>query len=198
MSNKRRANLKQDLLDAAEKRIDEGGLEALSLRKLASDVGVTTMATYHHFANKKALLVQIAINGFNDLEQRVSEAAEEGASPAEAVGNTMQAYYAFARERPHVYHLMFGLEINEEKMTVPEFKQAAQRGFYAFSHTVKAHMNNCGHVLDEDAVGLSLWAILHGRICLASAGSVLDETRPDAKVKSLLDDAIKDIFHLNP
>ena len=58
MNRKKRSNLKQDLLEAAEKRIHEGGLEALSLRKLASDVGVTTMATYHHFANKKALLVQ--------------------------------------------------------------------------------------------------------------------------------------------
>ena len=90
MNGKRRSNLKQDLLAAAEKRIHEGGLEALSLRKLASDVGVTTMATYHHFANKKALLVQIAINGFNDLERRVSAAVAKADSPADAVDRIMQ------------------------------------------------------------------------------------------------------------
>jgi AcrR family transcriptional regulator len=197
MNRKRRSNLKQDLLEAAEKRIHEGGLEALSLRKLASDVDVTTMATYHHFANKKALLVQVAINGFNDLEQRISTAVAEAESPAGAIDGIMQGYYAFARERPHVYHLMFGQELNREKQTIPEFKQAAQQGLYALSRALKTHMDNSGHETDPDAIGLCLWAVLHGRICLAAEGSVLDDTRPDVEIKNLLDDAIKDIFHIN-
>jgi len=197
MNRKRRSNLKQDLLEAAEKRIHEGGLEALSLRKLASDVGVTTMATYHHFANKKALLVQVAINGFNDFEQRISTAVDGAKSPADAVDRIMQAYYAFARERPHVYHLMFGQEIYKEKQTIPEFKQAAQHGFYVMARAVKIHMDRSGHEIDPDAIGLCLWAILHGRVCLATEGSVLDETRPDVQIKNLLDDAIKDLFHIN-
>ena len=197
MNRKRRSNLKQDLLEAAEKRIHEGGLEALSLRKLAGDVGVTTMATYYHFANKKALLVQVAINGFNDLEQRVSAAVAEAKSPADAVDRIMQGYYAFARERPHVYHLMFGQEINREKQTIPEFKQAAQQGFHVLACAVKTHMDQSGHEVDPDAIGLCLWAILHGRICLAVEGSVLDDTRPEVQIKNLFDDAIKDLFHIN-
>lgn len=197
MNRKRRSNLKQALLEAAEKRIHEGGLEALSLRKLANDVGVTTMATYHHFANKKALLVQIAINGFNDLEQRVAAAVAEAKSPADAVGGIMQGYYAFARERPHVYHLMFGQELNKEKQTIPEFKQAAQRGLGIVAQAAKTHMDQSGHEADLDAIGLCFWAILHGRICLATEGSVLDGTRPDVQTKDLLDDAIKDLFYIN-
>ena len=197
MNRKKRRNLKQDLLEAAEKRIHEGGLEALSLRKLASDVGVTTMATYHHCANKKALLVQIAINGFNDLERRVSAAVAKADSPADAVDRIMQGYYAFARERPHVYHLMFGQEINREKQTIPEFKQAAQQGFHVLASAVKTHMDQRGHEADPDAIGLCLWAILHGRICLAAEGSVLDETRPELEIKNLFDEAIKDLFHIN-
>ncbi len=197
MKRKRRTNLKQDLIEAAEQRIDDGGLNALSLRKLANDVGVTTMASYHHFANKQALLVQVAINGFGDLEQRISQAMEETSTPAEAVDRMMLAYYKFARERPHVYHLMFGQEINEEKQTMPEFKQAAQRGFYILARAIKIHMDQSGHELDSDAVGLCLWAILHGRVCLATEGSVLDDTRPDQKVKNLFDEAIKNLFHIN-
>jgi AcrR family transcriptional regulator len=197
MNRKKRRNLKQDLLKAAEKRIHEGGLEALSLRKLASDVGVTTMATYHHFANKKALLVQVAINGFNDLEQRVSTAVAKAKSPADAVDRIMQGYYAFARERPHVYHLMFGQEMNKEKQTIPEFKQAAQRGLRVVAHAAKTHMDQSGHETDLDAIGLCFWAILHGRICLATEGSVLDNTRPEVQVKNLFDEAIKDLFHIN-
>ena len=196
MNRKTRTNLKQKLLEAAEQRISDHGLNALSLRKLAGDVGVTTMATYHHFANKKALLVQVAIGGFNDLEKRIMLASRQANSPAEAVEKMMEAYFKFARERYHVYHLMFGQEINEEKMTVPEFKQAAQNGFNVFAHAVKTHMDRSGHQLDLDAVGLCFWAILHGRVSLAAEGSVLDGTRPGMKVKNLFDDAIKNLFHI--
>jgi len=196
MNHKTRTNLKQKLLEAAEDRIQEHGLNGLSLRKLANDVGVTTMATYHHFANKKALLVQVAIRGFNDLEARIMAASKKADSPAEAVEFMMLAYYKFARDNSHVYHLMFGQEINEEKMTVPEFRNAAQQGFRAFASAVKIHMDQSGHQLDLDAIGLCFWAILHGRISLATEGSVLDGTRPGTQVKNLFDDAIKDLFHI--
>lgn len=197
MSRKRRANLKQDLLKAAERCIDEGGPGALSLRKLAKDVGVTTMATYHHFANKKDLLVQVAINGFNDLEQRIAKASENGETSAEVVEKVMQAYYKFARERRHAYHLMFGQEMAEARHSIPELKQAAQQGFYVFARIVKSHMDKNGHELNLEAGGMCFWAILHGRVSLAEEGTILDEAKTDGKVKNLIDDAIKNVFHID-
>ena len=42
--------------DAALARIDEDGLEALSMRKLGADLGVEAMSLYNHVKNKDALL----------------------------------------------------------------------------------------------------------------------------------------------
>jgi AcrR family transcriptional regulator len=50
------------VLQAALKLADEGGLDALSMRKLGQELGVEAMAVYYHFANKDEV-----IDGIVDL-----------------------------------------------------------------------------------------------------------------------------------
>ncbi len=54
--------------------LDETGLEALSVRRLAADLGVQAGALYHHFDNKAALLAAVA-----------DEILRRGRRPAEVV-----------------------------------------------------------------------------------------------------------------
>ena len=49
-------NLRQALLDAAERTVRERGVEALSLRELAREVGVSHGAPRRHFPDRQALL----------------------------------------------------------------------------------------------------------------------------------------------
>src|SRR3954447_19923299 len=54
---KSRAPLTRDrVLDAAILLADEGGLESLSMRKLAKSLGVEAMSLYNHVANKGDLV----------------------------------------------------------------------------------------------------------------------------------------------
>jgi len=53
----RRTPLSRDrVIDAALGLVDEGGIEALSMRKLARELGVEAMSLYNHVANKDAIL----------------------------------------------------------------------------------------------------------------------------------------------
>lgn len=56
MAEKRRRLKKDDLLEAALKIVDAEGLEALTMRRLASELGVEAASLYHHVPNKEALL----------------------------------------------------------------------------------------------------------------------------------------------
>jgi len=47
---------RQKILDKAIEILDAEGLEALSMRRLAKELGVEAMALYHHFPNKDAIL----------------------------------------------------------------------------------------------------------------------------------------------
>ena len=53
---------RERVLRAALKLADQGGLDALSMRKLGQDLGVEAMALYYHFANKDEV-----IDGIVDL-----------------------------------------------------------------------------------------------------------------------------------
>jgi AcrR family transcriptional regulator len=68
----RDARLTRDTILAAALRIvDADGVEALSMRKLAADLGVNPMSIYHHVANKAALLgglIELVADGARQVE----------------------------------------------------------------------------------------------------------------------------------
>jgi AcrR family transcriptional regulator len=91
--------------------IDEAGIQNLSLREIARKIGVTTAAPYHHFKDRKALLIQIAIEGYGQL-LRTLEEARAGAKRAEIeIEAETRVYLAFAREHAALYAVMFSGEL---------------------------------------------------------------------------------------
>ena len=60
-------NLRGALLDAAERTVRERGVQALSLRELAREIGVSHGAPRRHFPDRQALLDALAESGFERL-----------------------------------------------------------------------------------------------------------------------------------
>ena len=59
---------RERVLRAAVRLADEGGIESLSMRKLAQDLGVKAMSLYNHVANKDDLLDGIVDIVVNEIE----------------------------------------------------------------------------------------------------------------------------------
>jgi TetR/AcrR family transcriptional regulator, tetracycline repressor protein len=71
-SSEGRARLsKGAVVDRALKLADADGLDALTIRKLAQDLGVTPMALYWHFRSKEELLDGMAEQIWREIEVRV-------------------------------------------------------------------------------------------------------------------------------
>ena len=62
------ANSAGDLLAAAERIVAAEGLDALSVRRVASEVNVTTRAVYSLFGSKDGLVVALGARAYNVLE----------------------------------------------------------------------------------------------------------------------------------
>ena len=60
--------------------IAEVGLNQLLMRKLAETAGVSRTAAYQHFKDKRALLIAIAQDGFDQLKEQTSRI--DGGLPA--------------------------------------------------------------------------------------------------------------------
>src|SRR5690349_4984776 len=74
-------DLRAALLDRAGNVLRERGSDALSLRELARDIGVSPGAPSRHFMNKQALLDALALDGFERLVADI-EASDKKAGPA--------------------------------------------------------------------------------------------------------------------
>lgn len=108
-------DLRNTLVSAAVRLIEQDGLGEFSLRAAAREVGVSPNAAYRHFADKSDLLNAVAAYGFEQLAQRMRRAmraTRTGKNPAELAVNrfkaTGRAYVEFALARPELFGVMFG------------------------------------------------------------------------------------------
>ena len=102
-------NLRAALLAAARERLATADETALSLRELAQHVGVSVNASYRHFANKEALLTQVAADGFLELRQHMLDRlhSQPRADATQRLRLAGEAYIAFAQSAPGLFRLMF-------------------------------------------------------------------------------------------
>src|SRR5271169_6370460 len=90
-------NLRMALLAEAERTVREGGVQDLSLRELARDVGVSHGAPRRHFPDRQALLDALAEAGFARLGEEMRAAGEQGGEDFQArLEATAAAYVRFA------------------------------------------------------------------------------------------------------
>jgi AcrR family transcriptional regulator len=177
-------NLRQALLEQAERTVRERGLAALSLRELAREVGVSHAAPRRHFADRQALLNALAESGFDRLGADL-RAAFDGADPAlePRLTAVARAYVAFAIHDPTLLELMFASKHGEE--TPGTLAAAADRTFSVLLALIE--QGQAAGALepgDPERVGIVLFATVQGLAALVTGGMVdpalLDELVPDA------------------
>ena len=90
---------KRAVVDRALELADTDGVEALTIRRLAQDLGVTPMALYWHFRSKEALLEGAGRAGLGEIEVSVDPSARGGLSSG-AGWSPCSACYAPIRPLP--------------------------------------------------------------------------------------------------
>ena len=100
-------NLRGALIVAAAGLLETEGEAGLTLRALADRAGVSRAAPYRHFADKAALLVTLAGEGFRVLDREMERAAAGEADAPGRLRAMARAYVAFAGRHDRMFRLMF-------------------------------------------------------------------------------------------
>ncbi|MCX8125029.1 MAG: TetR/AcrR family transcriptional regulator [Spirochaetes bacterium] len=100
-------SFKQQILDAAAKIVIKEGFNKLSMRKIASVLGVTATTLYNYFTNKDELYFYIRIRGFELLYQLFESAYNSVLDSREKMRALILAYINFGIEYPDYYEIMF-------------------------------------------------------------------------------------------
>jgi AcrR family transcriptional regulator len=143
-------DLRNGLLEAARAFLEEESLAALTLRAVARRAGVSHAAPYRHFPNHEALLVELAVEGFDELREALAEASRKPGSESDRVAHIGAAYMRFVAARPALARLMFGGQL-------PNRDQ-----FPALGLKADAIGAEIGHALSDPALGLAVWSSVHG------------------------------------
>lgn len=99
-------DLRRALCDAARVILERDGPQALSLRAVAREAGVSPAAPYHHFKDKSDLVDAVAEVGWEELASAM-ELAKAKAGPARKLTALGVAYIVFARANPAIYRIMY-------------------------------------------------------------------------------------------
>src|SRR5215468_305180 len=101
-------DLARALLHEAVRTIHRNGVEALTLRGVGDRLGVSRTALYRHFADKQALLDEVAADGFRTLRAALRGAWDAGGGGRAGFDAMGVAYVGFAVSHPSHYRVMFG------------------------------------------------------------------------------------------
>ena len=136
-------------------------MPGLTLRGVGHTLGVSRTALYRHFADKAALLSEVAREGFRTLRLETIEAWERGGrgwAGFEAMG---AAYVRFAVANPSHYRVMFGGFVVDSPNA-----DVAREGSGAFQALVDAivWLQNERLMRPDDPQQLArfVWALVHG------------------------------------
>lgn len=172
-------NLRIALLSAAERRLGEAGVDGLSLRELARDVGVSHAAPRRHFPDKQALLDALAISGLHRLGAELEEAldAVRRAGFAKQMTVFASAYVDFAVRNPELLELMF---LRKSAQGSEEMREAERRAFAAATTMVERARKNGDIVADDtDRTNMAILATLQGLATIMLGNLAADRDRDD-------------------
>ena len=158
------------ILDSARALFDARGLEGLSLRKVASDVQLTPMAIYRHFAHKEALVEALVLDALDRWAERVAAIGIE--DPIEWLESVGDEFLAFALEEPRRFEIAFLVRSSRARRYPDDFdsgRSPAGRLWMARLKQLQA-LGRLAPGVEPVEAGFTLWALAQGLVTLYRAG----------------------------
>ncbi len=181
--------LREEVLDAAESLlIATGSVDAVSLRKIATQVGCTPPSIYLHFTDKDELFFHVCTRRFEEFHATMLAAVDGLEDPADAMLAMGRAYVDYGVSHPEAYRVLFG----STGLVVPDdVDEDTLPGMQAFDLLVGLVQLGieAGQFRDGDpiAIAIGIWSAMHGLVML------LDSTKHEHKHFEVPDDIVETV-----
>lgn len=140
---------RDEILDVATAVLEEQGQDALTMRELATRMGIRAPSLYKHVADKADILVGLQQRALLGLTAHL-EAAGPGIGPLAA------AYRSWARAHPKLYELATRNPLQRDRLA-PGVESAATTPLVAAAG-------------GDEHLARALWALAHGLVDLELSG----------------------------
>lgn len=197
MSGTEKAGLREAILATSLELGTQFGEDGLTMRGIASRLGVSATALYQHFDSKAAILREIRIHGLRELTTRLLEAFGEN-DPKKAIIEVSRRYVQYARDNPWLYQVLMQADDRvQHEMT--EDQLGATRALVDSMRDTVTRV--AAPVTDTDDTVANVrfmarwWANLHGIASLVLARRIAENhpILPMGDIDAFVDEAIQAI-----
>lgn len=173
------ADFRERLIAAAERLFAEHGPDGVTMRQLASALGVSPMTPYRYFKDKDAILAAVRASGFARFASALEAATQASTDGVNRTETTGRAYVKFALENPDAYRLMFDFSQPNEA-DYPELVEASARSRAMLIRHAEGLVKAGEAEGDPVMIAHIIWASLHGELVLQMAGKLSPDVDPSA------------------
>ncbi len=97
-----------EIMEAATQRIDHYGIQELTIKTLASDIGVSEAALYRHFKSKNEIMLGLLTYFMQEMSQRVMDIiSKEGKTPVERLRGVFSSQLKAFTQKPAIVSVIF-------------------------------------------------------------------------------------------
>lgn len=160
-----RAERERLIITAARELAESEGWDAVTTRRLATEIEYSQPVLYSHFKGKDAIMAAVAVDGFADLADQLHAARASAADHLQALTDVSAAYAAFAEQRPALYDAMFTYAV-DLPFASPQAPAALHQAFDELRETLRPLSGDD----DLEVLTETFWSGLHGLLTLMRNG----------------------------
>jgi AcrR family transcriptional regulator len=165
------------IIDAAERIVVKNGHEALNMRLVAEQIGVTPTTLYYYYRSKEHILRELKLRAARMLNADI-RGVDRSNGPAAALLALGEAYITFAEEHPHLYKLLVEVKLGPAVTTDADYETLCF-SYYAARQMLEIMVKSGKHKFDPARLAMVGWVLLHGFSSLLVAGTLETVTRFD-------------------
>jgi len=167
-----RAARRQLITDTARKLAEDEGWDAVTTRRLSTEIEYSQPVLYKHFSSMDGIVAAVAVQGFGELADALSAARGGATDGRDALARVAHAFIGFAHDNPALFDAMF-TRATTLRFATPETPAELNAAFAELRAAVDLVAGN----RDTDTLAEVVWAALHGLVTLDRSGRLRPEYR---------------------
>ena len=157
-----------EILEAASQILSAEGAAALTVRRIASEAGCSTMGIYSRFGGKDGVVDALYVEGFQFLCSGMGELPRTD-DPVDDLRRCELRYREIALAHATHYMVMFGGAVPDFTPS-PESKSLALEAFGRLVANVQRCVDAGAFTGRADELAYTLWSAMHGQVMLEIVG----------------------------
>jgi AcrR family transcriptional regulator len=180
------------IAETALKLLEDGGEDGVSMRRVAAAVGITPMAIYHHFADRRALLNFVVDREFTKYSESLQAIPRRGTYESQIL-TCMNAYIDYAFAHPSIFDYVFAQPRPGARRFPDDFRARRSPTLNPVADLLQKAME-AGYLKQDDVweLAMELWAHTHGYVSLYRGGRF---ALPEKEFRALVRRSIRRMLH---